>query len=162
MRLAESHPVLQPGDICVFEQSHRPGGRIVSISNMGVYDDLVVDAGAYQYWSGRDDRPMNEYLISQKYGLPSIRYDQNDPELRVIVDTNGRRAGFDTFVKNMVAHAELDNMAKFYYNHKFVSMDFNDGGSAKILQLKIRFPYITFMGIRGSPNPIICTYLCFR
>ena len=23
----------------------------------------------------------------------------------------------------------------------------------------IRFPYITFMGIRGSPNPIICTYV---
>ena len=26
----------------------------------------------------------------------------------------------------------------------------------------IRFPYITFMGIRGSPNPIICTYVCLR
>jgi len=28
------------------------------------------------------------------------------------------------------------------------------------LQPVFRFPYITFMGIRGSPNPIICAYVC--
>ena len=47
-------PATQPNStLCLFEQLHRPGGRVASITNVGEHGDLVVEPGAAEGGAGR-------------------------------------------------------------------------------------------------------------
>jgi len=108
--------------VCVFELSHRVGGRVHSLRHQGPQSDLVVEAGAYRFAPNKTCihrgnfslclyTPLTAALIMDALKLPSKRYNpapgQYDSGLLKIIDPHtGHDAGYLSFVEAMLAQTQ--------------------------------------------------------
>jgi hypothetical protein len=111
----------EASNICIFEMTERVGGRLMSLRGLGPEDNLVVDAGGYRTWP--EFTPTAHALITDYLGIPMGCYDDSDPcQVYNIVDANGTKAGFATFVEEMMQRL-TDRGACFYPFHELRSLE---------------------------------------
>jgi len=84
------------GQICIFEADVRTGGRIYSVRGQGDHSDLVVDAGGYRTFDTIS--PRTQYLITDRLNLTLDCYDPVSCLGKVVVNAEGHRIGYETFV----------------------------------------------------------------
>ena len=90
--------------ICIFEADSRHSGRILSLRGQGdptdpTKRDLVVDAGGYRTFDTIS--PRTQYLIVNRTGLTLGCYDPISCLGKVIVNSQGHRIGYGTFVERL-------------------------------------------------------------
>ena len=112
---------VEASDICVFEMTERVGGRLMSLRGLGPEDNLVVDIGGYRTWP--EFTPTAHALITEYLGIPMGCYDDSDPcQVYNVVDANGTKAGFTTFVEEMMQRLS-DQGTCFYPFHELRSFE---------------------------------------
>eukprot|EP00956_Cyclotella_meneghiniana_P010958 scaffold15315_cov36-Cyclotella_meneghiniana.AAC.4 len=162
MRLVESK-TFNADDICIFELSGSPGGRVKSLDHVVPNKDFVVDAGAYRYVPSNDNgvgennwypganydpstmppplwyiTRITSYLIQEKFKLPTLCYSVEEFCLaRKIVDASGRNAGFFTLVKAMLNEITSAGV-HVYYSHKLTSISQTEADGYKELTFETK------------------------
>jgi hypothetical protein len=112
---------MEASNICIFEMTERVGGRLMSLRGLGPEDNLVVDAGGYRTWP--EYTPTAHALITEYLGIPMGCYDDSVPcQVYNIVDENGTKAGFTTFVEEMMQRL-TDRGACFYPFHELRKLE---------------------------------------
>jgi len=86
--------------ICIFEADKRLYGRIYSLRGQGPRKDLSIDAGGYRTFDTIS--PRSQYLIVNRLNLTLGCYDPISCLGKVVVDSEGKRIGFATFLEKMV------------------------------------------------------------
>ncbi|GAB0494669.1 hypothetical protein MMPV_005965 [Pyropia vietnamensis] len=71
-RLAVDTKTVDPSDVCLFEASHRFGGRIFSVDDVPGYEGFVTDVGAYRFH--RTDHPIIRSLTEDALGMETACY----------------------------------------------------------------------------------------
>lgn len=134
--------------VCIFELSHRPGGRIHSMRGEGPRKDLVVEAGAYRF----SKHPIKTHLgnatwvintpitasVVKELGLQTKVYNpdpnQWDHGMFKVVDENGHNAGYLTMVEHMLEQAVAKG-ALLAYNTKVEALISTDTNTSLSVQL---------------------------
>ena len=120
------------GRICMYERSHRFGGRIFSLREQGPKKDLVVDMGAYRFVDKPSHdgswyiyTPLTAALIEDKLRLPYKPYEPGDHTnfMKKIVDAEGENAGYAVFVEKMFETIKADGRFSIRYGQELVSID---------------------------------------
>jgi hypothetical protein len=118
---------IDASDICIFDMTERAGGRLMSLRGLGPDGDLTVDAGGYRTWP--EFTPTSHALITEYLGIPMGCYDDSVPcQVYNIVDENGVKAGFATFVEEMMRRL-VDGGACWYPYHELTSFEKVDDAS---------------------------------
>jgi hypothetical protein len=113
--------VVDASDVCIFEMTERVGGRLVSLRGLGPDDDLTLDLGGYRTWP--EFTPTAHALITEYLGIPMDCYDDSEPcQVYNIVDSDGKKSGFTTFVEEMMKRL-TDGGACFYPYHELVKIE---------------------------------------
>jgi hypothetical protein len=112
---------IEASDVCIFETTERVGGRLFSLRGLGPDNDLSVDAGGYRTWP--EFTPTLHALITEYLNIPMDCYDPSEVPCQKfnIVDENGNKAGFATFVEEMMRRL-TDAGACFYPFHEVRSL----------------------------------------
>ncbi|KAL3942296.1 MAG: hypothetical protein SGARI_000313, partial [Bacillariaceae sp.] len=113
--------MVDASDVCIFEMTERVGGRLVSLRGLGPNDDLTLDLGGYRTWP--EFTPTAHALITDYLGIPMDCYDDSEPcQVYNIVDIDGKKSGFATFVEAMMKRL-TDGGACFYPYHELVKLE---------------------------------------
>eukprot|EP00980_Cylindrotheca_fusiformis_P029065 scaffold22713_cov139-Cylindrotheca_fusiformis.AAC.2 len=132
-------------DICIFEATERVGGRLYSLRGFGPENDISVDAGGYRTWP--EYTPTLHTLITEYLGLPMDCYDDSEPcEVYNIVSDTGEKAGFATFVEEMMQRL-IDDGACFFPRHELKSMQYDEDDGMKTLKFS--------NGVTGTAETLI-------
>ncbi|KAL3916804.1 MAG: hypothetical protein SGILL_005013, partial [Bacillariaceae sp.] len=113
--------MVEASDVCIFEMTERVGGRLVSLRGLGSDGDMTLDLGGYRTWP--EFTPTAHALITEYLGVPMDCYDDTEPcQVYNIVDTEGKKSGFATFVEVMMKRL-TDAGACFYPYHELVKIE---------------------------------------
>jgi hypothetical protein len=99
-RLLETNATL---NVCLMEATHRVGGRVYSVRNLGPNADLILDMGAYRYMPLA--QPLITDIIQNLLNLPHRLYQPGVKDYAVILDKSGSNAGFATYVEKLMMMA---------------------------------------------------------
>jgi hypothetical protein len=124
-RLAKTNTV-PASKICIFEQSDRIGGRVYDYTNP-LWEDLVVDLGAYRYSTSQQiAKGIAESILDKDVTCYNGAPCDETTGFRVYEDQYGNNAGYATGIRGLLQ--KVDNMGgrDVFMNHKLVNIRNNN------------------------------------
>eukprot|EP00934_Nitzschia_sp_Nitz4_P000981 Nitzschia sp. Nitz4//scaffold21_size171442//131466//134153//NITZ4_002183-RA/size171442-augustus-gene-0.190-mRNA-1//1//CDS//3329542477//981//frame0 len=147
--------LIEGSDICVFEATERVGGRLFSMRGLGPDNDLVVDSGGYRTYP--QFTPTLHALITEYLDITMDCYDDSEPcEVYNIVDEEGKKAGFATFVEEMMQRL-VDAGACFYPYHELTSFSQREATSEEIPASPVSNSYNNKVTTLNFANGVVAT-----